>query len=321
MPGLEIIKKSFPTIPFAPGVGLIRVPYIPIYQGGYGRMTKDTPGDGLCTSPVASCTSVVFHCSANGRTVLTHSPNYMYMDTSMGPIIRWIIGDEVMPRIEAVVLRGFMYASPQQAANFNHAGWMNDFRQFLGFCPCRPEIVDSSQMLMSGSVLVDKLTARITIVSNPGQTCIQNSSDVGQDYMLYSSSIDVFIGNFQIVKRMPPDLYLQYDVSKYNPHMPIPNEVRLLLRSKYRGDSKSAQGAVLRSVGMGDWINSPAPQYLSVQTGYSAFDRKPMPCERCNSKGSKRCSSCLGAWYCSSEHQKEDWKVHKVWCKANALKK
>lgn len=321
MPALEIIKKSFPTKHFAPGVEEIRIPYIPIYQGGYGRMTKDTPGDGLCTSPVVSCTCVVFHCSANSRTVLTHSPNYMCIRTSMGPIIQWIIGVEVKPRIEVVVLRGYEYASPQQAAKFGHAGWMNDFRKFLSFCPCRPEIVDSSQMLMSGSVLVDRLDARITIVSNPGQTIIRNTSDVGLDYMLYSNPVDVFMGNFQGFKEMPADLHLQYDVSKYNPHMPIPNEVRLLLRSKYRGDSKSAQGAVLRSVGMGDWINNPAPQYLTVKLTYSTFDQIPMPCERCDSKSSKRCSSCQGAWYCSSEHQKEDWKVHKIWCKANSLKK
>lgn len=321
MPGLEIVKKSFPSEQSGAGFELIRLPYIPIYMGGYGKMTKDTPGDGLCTSGVASCTCVVFHCAANGRTALTHSPNYMYMDTSMGPIVRWIIGDEVMPRIEAVVLRGDMYASPQQAANFNHAGWMNDFRAFLRFCRCRPEIVDSPQILVSGSVLVDKLTARITIVSNSGHTMIMNTNDIGQDYWVYSSSLDVFIANFQMSKQMPPDLYLQYDITKYNPHMPIPNDARLLLRSKYRGDSRSAQGAVLKSMGMGDWINNPSPHYATLSSAYSTLNLKPMPCELCNSKGSKRCSSCLGAWYCSSEHQKEDWKVHKIWCKANALKK
>ncbi|KAM4063380.1 MYND finger domain-containing protein [Hirsutella rhossiliensis] len=34
--------------------------------------------------------------------------------------------------------------------------------------------------------------------------------------------------------------------------------------------------------------------------------------------GARRCSRCLTVAYCSRQHQKEDWKVHKKGCKPKA---
>ncbi|KAM4063889.1 MYND finger domain-containing protein [Hirsutella rhossiliensis] len=34
--------------------------------------------------------------------------------------------------------------------------------------------------------------------------------------------------------------------------------------------------------------------------------------------GARRCSRCLAVAYCSRQHQKEDWKVHKKGCKPKA---
>ena len=33
-----------------------------------------------------------------------------------------------------------------------------------------------------------------------------------------------------------------------------------------------------------------------------------------------KCSSCMAVFYCSKECQKADWKAHKGWCKANAVR-
>lgn len=37
-------------------------------------------------------------------------------------------------------------------------------------------------------------------------------------------------------------------------------------------------------------------------------------CFVCNKACKLRCSSCLQVFYCSAEHQKQDWKTHKVQC-------
>lgn len=37
-------------------------------------------------------------------------------------------------------------------------------------------------------------------------------------------------------------------------------------------------------------------------------------CFVCNKACKSRCSSCLQVFYCSAEHQKQDWKTHKVQC-------
>lgn len=45
--------------------------------------------------------------------------------------------------------------------------------------------------------------------------------------------------------------------------------------------------------------------------------RKPTParqCERCVSPGRLKCSGCGGAFYCSAEHQKLDWMLHRETC-------
>ena len=37
-------------------------------------------------------------------------------------------------------------------------------------------------------------------------------------------------------------------------------------------------------------------------------------CEICHKKSDMRCSRCHSVFYCSADHQKQDWKQHKVKC-------
>lgn len=39
-------------------------------------------------------------------------------------------------------------------------------------------------------------------------------------------------------------------------------------------------------------------------------------CVICASPAKLRCSSCKDAFYCSQDHQKEDWKCHKIICRS-----
>lgn len=44
-------------------------------------------------------------------------------------------------------------------------------------------------------------------------------------------------------------------------------------------------------------------------------------CRICQATGNlKACGSCTQAWYCSKEHQVQDWKTHKPECKSLASK-
>jgi hypothetical protein len=37
-------------------------------------------------------------------------------------------------------------------------------------------------------------------------------------------------------------------------------------------------------------------------------------CPVCQKKATSRCSRCRSVWYCSVEHQRQDWKPHKPTC-------
>ncbi len=38
-------------------------------------------------------------------------------------------------------------------------------------------------------------------------------------------------------------------------------------------------------------------------------------CNECGAPASKKCAGCGSVFYCSVEHQKEDWSSHKLFCK------
>jgi splicing suppressor protein 51 len=43
------------------------------------------------------------------------------------------------------------------------------------------------------------------------------------------------------------------------------------------------------------------------------------PCNVCSKESSSRCVRCKSVWYCSTDHQKQDWKEHKSKCATNEI--
>ncbi|KAJ7672078.1 hypothetical protein B0H17DRAFT_1017439 [Mycena rosella] len=324
----------------------VDLPYAPIYQGGYGRMDASTPTQGLATSSVASCTAVVLHCSTTGRTILTHSPNFMVIGTVFVPIVDWIIGGDGKTdwspsdrmawyngagnktpgvSVNVVVLRGFDYAS-ERAAAYGHDGWMSDFRRFLSTAATARDFkvescLDAPDVLKSGAVLVDKATARITyLASEKNRTSlmidIENQRLVGQ-YTMSQQMQDLLVGN-AINEHQPvdsPNLHLQYDVSSYGRAMPLPDEVRQLLR--LMPATPTAQSLLLRTLKVSvDWIAGPG-NASRTRDVFETSVKIGRPCELCGEIGHLKCTACRGAWYCGEMHQREDWKAHKAWCRSH----
>ena len=51
-----------------------------------------------------------------------------------------------------------------------------------------------------------------------------------------------------------------------------------------------------------------------ASTTAATTDTKDLPkgkCALCGKEATKRCSRCKKTWYCTAEHQKQDWKLHK----------
>lgn len=334
-----------------PGAVVYKADYVRVTQYNYARITPESPGRGVCTDHVASCTVVVLHCPMTGRTTLSHSPNFMYMTTFI-PLIDWITGgrgfeDPTMEEqiafcegqgarpctLEAHILRGFAYDSPS-AAKFNHAGWIKDFRQFFGMVAQARHIAlhieDSERLLASGAVLVDKGTGKITHIElSPSALAVVPSlrMAVTLEYPAFAGhhtiaqeQQDLFIGALLNARRIPEPtpLRLQFDVNAYCLPHPLLDEARLLLRSKRLNEPAAEQSAIVCVFGQSDdWAladSAPAPEFrlLRALMATAAVDR---PCELCPREGAKTCSACMGAWYCGDAHQRQDWKAHKTWCR------
>jgi hypothetical protein len=332
-------------------------PYALIGQWGYGRMDQLTPTHGLATFHLASCTAVVLHCASTGRTALTHSPNFLYMNT-FAPIFHWVSGGDgtmtertaaamwinmgVPPpspyvlEVEVAVIRGFEYAEPRKAANFGHAGWMADFHEMCEKlrkkCNIHVTISDLQEYAASGALLVDKGNARVTHLKRRGvspqtiggSAIVRLVEDPGVSEHPYGQAAkqrDLFMGNLLGYRYQPEcqDLHLQYDVSHYCAAIPPIPEARELLRSKLAKEPVSSQAAIVRAYGSSkDWTSDRGSMLHKL---FENCAQLGMTCEACSRPGTKACSTCRGAWYCSAEHQKQDWAAHKAWCKAHKIKK
>lgn len=349
---LTVTRKDVEVRTIGDSISLVRkTGHVRITQYNYGRVSQDSPGKGLCTDLVASCTAVVLHCPSTKRTTLSHSPNFMYMTTFI-PLIDWVTGghgkenpsvDEQMAFfggsgaepcvLEAHILRGYAYAKAE-AVTFNHVGWLKDFREFFGMVSKARQITlhifDSERLLRSGAVLVDKTTGKITHVElvagmdNSAGLLFENPHFIGH-YSGHQVHQDLFLGSLYNSRRTPEPmpLRLQFDVDHYCLPHPLTDEARLLIRSKRVDESPEAQSAIIREFGNSDdWIALARKKIefvlLSNVFSTAAISR---PCELCPEEGAKTCSACHGAWYCGDAHQRLDWKAHKGWCRRHPYSK
>lgn len=312
-------------------------------------MDPSTPGKGISTSGVASCTVVVLHCPATKRTTVSHSPNRLFLNTFV-PMIDWIIGgsaDQVSPtqrnmwrmgfrvttapaQIDVAVIRGSWYGDAAEARRYGHESWMSDFRDLFNEIEksrgIKAEILDSPRILSSGTVLVDKETGNITYVSVVGASSrlsmkpMEFVSDT-PSYTLEQRHQDLFAGNLVVLQDSCPEIHMQWDLDHYCPHPPLADIARLLLRSKFLGETAEKQQAILRSASIPDFISTVGGNLSLDQATKSVWDLYGIgmkaPCEMCGMEGTLKCSSCRGAWYCGKFHQTEHWKLHKGWCKSH----
>jgi MYND finger len=321
----------------------VQLPYNPIFQWGYGRMDSSTPGKGLATSGVVSCTVVVLHCPSTSRTVVSHSPNFLFMSTFV-PMIdyitggqgdqessadrhRWMLGLTGSPSpidIEVVVIRGSEYAQPAKARSFGHEDWMSDFRNLFNTVAhsrsINANIVDSSRILSSRTVLIDKGTARITYIAfalgaqkSPFKMVeFRHKSP----YTREQRQLDLFIGNLAGIQDERQDIHLQWDVDRYRPSIPLTGLARELLRSKMLKEPEQKQSDLLRAAGTSDFISGGSSADIYSTSLRSVWDNLvKIPCELCGQEGRFICVPCRGARYCGAVHQKEHWKSHKEWCR------
>ncbi|KAJ7745325.1 hypothetical protein B0H16DRAFT_1558497 [Mycena metata] len=306
------------------GMTVVHLPYAPIYQEGYGRMDASTPVLGLATSYVAVCVCVVFHCATTGRTVLTHSPPMMDSMKNFVPIIDWVIGGDgethwsdsdlekwlsgkgakkAGATVDIVVLGGSSYESPQHPTWPLLNRWMSDFRLALIVASC----LDAPEVLKCASVLVDKATARITYLKlesgSPFSLITIKNPHLVKQYSEAQQEQDRLVG-VTLLQRIPPEnvnLHLQYNVVSHGGAIPLPDEIRQLLR--FMPASPGGQSLLAQRI-------RPFVE-RSIRAG--------RPCELCGDIGHLKCSSCKGAWYYGKEHQLKDWTLHKVWCKSHKL--
>lgn len=305
--------------------------YAIIGQTGYGRMDETTPLDGLATFGASSCTVIITHCAELKRTTLTHTPNYMFVKQTLEPIFNWTVakGENKFNEtnsFEVVVMRGYLYRDQQLSANFNHRGFMKKLRDFIGvtYESHSVDINDTDPLLQSsnGSLLVDKSTAKITVLQLPLQldahdklpTSSYNHQQLMRDIFAGDLFPFVYPNNGNIITSR----HLQFDVNQYTLHGKISDHCRLVLRARC---SLNCSDKELQCLLMSMNIYIDPTIFAQLKQTLESPASSGLPCERCPDKGLMKCSNCRGAWYCDRAHQREDWSEHMRFCRLYSLKK
>jgi hypothetical protein len=309
------------------------VPYALVRQHGYGRMDPSTPCQGLGAFGVAADVVVVMHCAAIGRTTVSDSPNFLYLNTFIS-MVDWVTGGPDQPRyspcpyplealkfqvamelpkpqpsiIDVVVLRGFAYGK----ADYGHKNWMQDFRNFFDGLSARritANIVDAPRVLKFGAVVVDKETGTIHPIEAPAKlrplpTMIEltQTVDVLTTFSLGQKYQSEFASSL-LMAHLPPEpapIEMQFNIRAHVLPVPLTDEARQLLRSARASEPESSQSAIIKKFkNTDDWIARAGEklEWLASKMVFAiAVDN--CPCERCGSKGSHVCQRCRGAWYC-----------------------
>ena len=324
---------------------IFKTDYIRITQHNYGRMTPETVGRGLCTDHVASCTAIVLHSPTTQRTILANSPNFTHK-ASFIPLVDWVTGGDgredfteeqivaymsggfrppTKCTLEIVVLRGYMYG--QAGDLYGHSAWMHDLRNMMNFMAISREInltiTDSPRLLQVGAILVDKGTGALTYLElsagaqTPHGLIVLRNRHTSLQYAYIQELQDIFMGTLYSAHE-PAEcvpLHMQFDGARFCLPHALSDEARQLIRSRRHGQPPAAQSGIVRRLGLSlDWINRFDHPLFALLNNHFQNTARIRPCERCAREGVRNCQGCLGAWYCGEEHQREDWKNHKMWC-------
>lgn len=309
------------------------VSYALVRQHGYGRMDPSSPCQGLGACGVATDVVVIMHCASNGRTTVSDSPNFLYMNTFIR-MVDWVTGGPDQPRyssfpyppeallfqmaieypkpqpstIDVVVLRGFAYAK----ADYGHKNWMKDFRDFFDGLIGRKitaNIVDAPCVLKFGAVIVNKETGAIHPIEAPAKLRpVPLNIELTQfvDVPTKFSFAQKFQSEFSaalLMARRPPEpapIDMQFNVKEHTLPVPLTDEARQLLRSARASEPQSSQSAIIKGFNnTADWITRSGEnqEWFTTKMVFE-FAVANCPCERCGSKGSHVCQRCRGAWYC-----------------------
>lgn len=116
-----------------------------------------------------------------------------------------------------------------------------------------------------------------------------------------------------------------YFIDHYTRPQQLSDALRLRLRQGHFDGAGTDEGCSTQFTAFYESIvkHSPSEVMWDVFTSISVSMTlsKGPPCERCTEMGDRLCSRCQGAWYCSHQHQVNDWEKHQLFCRANHIRR
>ena len=192
--------------------------------------------------------------------------------------------------------------------------------------------------LKNGMLKVDKGTGVVTLLELPSDVNPPNFGVICPQFSYNEAQVAElrFCTYLKLVHKTTLATFKQFDERKMCMPSMLSNEGRELIRSvreRSMNEGPRCQKAIFRKfcsqggadvndewvkVGMVQCSDPPLPTEQLNNAMHAA--KNDRPCETCSSVGTVQCGGCKGAWYCSREHQKSDWKVHKGFCRKHACK-
>ncbi|KAJ7154000.1 hypothetical protein C8R43DRAFT_1106642 [Mycena crocata] len=285
--------------------------YERIGERGWGCLNPDSPVRGLCTDLVDTCLVFVFHCEGTKRTTLCHAvsgTDIAVFDAQ----IRYVSGEDQCGQVDIIVFQGCAYGEDGDNT-------MDQIRTKTMSCSTslHPKPLDYGVVLVeksSGEIRLPILPSRADILepvpqylhcipSPPTPTTITETGLVDTFYRIQSTTsfiaseftrqpcFEVYDGSCRL--DLPPsseDTQEVFRIATMHPNFPSLEPIQ-------QWDADVCKRVVR----------------TNEMQGVGA------PCEvaACRKLTTKKCSKCKGAYYCSQNHQEEDWVKHKVWCRSH----
>jgi hypothetical protein len=217
--------------------------------------------------------------------------------------------------VHVAILRGASYKSNSHG----HSVFVNDFRGFCAMLPIITDILDCTEICLAGAILVDKTTAKISILTTACQTQpIINlvNPALPNPWTPAQMSQVLLVANVNNIVDDPTRriIALQYADNEYIQSFPLPDDLRELLRAARRNEGPITSHPVFQKYSI------PGNYSSALLLGLVSNAAELVLCDRCSKTllqtvtGTKKCARCLGAWYCSRECQATDYPRHKEAC-------